>query len=303
MLSKLLSGELVRSVQDILIHTKLIDQLVDHFCLSLDTFTQKHPNFIHLSIQLVSNHNGMKNKFVQRHNLLFRILEILDFERDELLLGEFLIRIVTDDDKIDRSSPATVFACDLLTSEENIDRTRRVCQRLNSFFLVAALTASSTEIMSLFLADGWLDRDIFEEEDQIVAKCQFIRNLSFSDDMKMMIETKIFSNFFSKWIEKSVLSSKVSNHLFGTISNLCIRNPSLGVRICESYPIICLIEKIIFSKIRSKNEIIQILQFLRILIKSDYEMFQFSDKLSELSKMNDKVISRIADEILHKLNC
>ena len=102
------------------------------------------------------------------------------------------------------------------------------------------------------------------------------------------------------YIKQAAGNPKLSNHLFGTLANLCLRTPELAQNACMQFPsIIALAERTLLGAKKNDRQRVQVLQFLRILGKTE-NIAQFFDALTDLHQnCVNPVVRRIADEIIH----
>ena len=295
-----------QSVQEIYLQTRICDLIVDHFCMWMSRHNTVYANFP-LVLCLVKGNNVCKSKFIQRSGLLVDMLKMCLYTRDDEL-WEIFSTLLRDDDVVARNNPATIFARDTLNGMENL-----VCEVAaikfannpsNAFYVLIAVSWNPELMRRIALDFGWLVRAMNIVSNGVA--CQFIRHISFSEELKSDL-WDIFSkmeNSVNEWIIGAGRDMSVCGHLFGTMTNLGMRNNSRSEKICCQFPkLILLAEHLLLSdKTISSFVQIQILQFLRLVSQFNFNLIiQFTEVLTQNKQFSkNSTIERISQEILHK---
>lgn len=263
--------------------------------------------------------NDNKLKFIQRPNILERVLEELT-EKTHSGLLKVVCSIITDDDKEGRI-PAPVFARENLVASKNLEsvvkmvRLHDVQEDVDTVFTIVRELSISQDISKLFaLEEHFLQRAFQILTPQQSRKrwysiCRYLRQLSFTDEVKPHVLSYLKAQPLATeaWIETAKSDRVLCSSLFGVSANISIKSPDACRDLITSYPkLISLAHSVLIDSSAVPSQFVACLQFLRCLVKFSEGLdilTQFEPDLEDLRiRIQEKTAVRIIDEITAKLN-
>jgi hypothetical protein len=299
-------------VKLILNETGVVDQFADELSRYFEVPNGLQQDLLIAIITLTTACNDNKLKFIKLPDFIDKVLTALSPLVDFDLLT-VLTTLVSEDDREGRI-PAPVFARDQLVDASHLPRLIEILriyiadprEKKSCILNLVRELSVSQDLTRLFAVEEGCMKIALSglkegTKDMRIAAIRYIRQISFSDDMKadLVAELRGSESPLTGILEEARKNRVVMSNLFGILANICLKNVELSVEICFVFPhILSLGHHALVST--TMYDVTQCLLFLRLLgktLEGRGLLLQFDDIIEKLTKSNDSTVARIANEI------